>query len=202
MIIDSKYAPEETIKPTGLTDISDAQIEDHWKLYVGYVTQVNQLNTELRALIQDQKSNQLIIADRRRRYGFEYNGMVLHKYYFGNLKANSNPLNPQSTLWKAIEETWGSFDAWKQDFINTGKSRGIGWAVLYMDPTTKQLTNHFIMDHENGPIAGFLPILVMDVWEHAYMVDHKAGGRSDYITAFLKNTNWQEAERRYKQVAD
>ncbi len=192
-----KYAPKEALKPSGLIDITDVQISDHWNLYVGYVNNVNQLKEELKTLIQDKTSNPLVIADRRRRYGFEFNGMVLHEYYFENLKANSKTLEKESPLYQEIEKTWGSFDAWQQDFINTGKSRGIGWAILYMDPATKQLTNHFVMDHENGPIAGFKPILVMDVWEHAYMVDHKAGGRADYITAFMKNINWDMVLKRY-----
>lgn len=191
------YAPKEHLKPQGLTGISDAQINDHWTLYLGYVNNVNLLNAELKELIQNKTSNPLVIADRRRRYGFEYNGMVLHEYYFGNLKANCQPLDKASKLYQALEQTWGSFDAWQQDFINTGKSRGIGWSILYLDPIAKQLTNHFIMDHENGPVAGFSPLLVMDVWEHAYMVDHKAGGRADYISAFMKNINWDVVEKRF-----
>ncbi len=192
------YTPKENLKPTALIGISDAQIYDHWNLYLGYVKNVNQLNQDLLELTQ-KNSSQLIIADRRRRYGFEYNGMVLHEYYFGNLKSNSKKLDPSTQLYQALEKTWGSFDAWQNDFINTGKTRGIGWAILYMDPTTKQLTNHFIADHEMGHISGFTPILVMDVWEHAYMVDHKAGGRADYITAFLTNINWEVVQNRYTE---
>lgn len=194
------YPIKEQLKPSNLEGISQAQIDDHWNLYIGYVNNVNQLNKELSEFIKQQPSNPLVIADRRRRYGFEYNGMVLHEYYFGNLKANSKQLAPTDSLYQAIASTWGSYEAWQQDFINTGKSRGIGWAILYMDPTTKQLTNHFIMDHENGPVAGFAPILVMDVWEHAYMVDHKAGGRASYITAFMSNINWDNVQTRYEKL--
>jgi Fe-Mn family superoxide dismutase len=193
-----KYVAQENIRPSGLIGITDAQINDHWNLYVGYVNNVNQLNEELKLLTQSKGSNPLVIADRRRRYGFEYNGMVLHEYYFGNLKAQNIGLDLDSNLYQAIKETWGSFDFWQEDFVNTGKSRGIGWVILYMDPVTKQLTNHFIMDHENGPIAGFAPILVMDVWEHAYMVDHKSGGRADYLKACMANINWSTVQERYR----
>jgi len=137
------------------------------------------------------------INDHWKLYGFEYNGMVLHEYYFGNLISGGKEL-PDSKLKKEIETTWGSIEGWQQDFINTGKTRGIGWAILYMDPTTNQLLNVFIQDHEYGHIASFAPILVMDVWEHAYMVDHKAGGRGDYINAFFKNINWEIVEKRYE----
>lgn len=189
------YSPKEKLKPAELNDISVGQVEDHWKLYVGYVDQVNKLNKELGALATNGQSSSLTYADRRRRYGFEYNGMILHEYYFGNLK-NGTEL-AEGGLKDAVVKTWGSFEQWTEDFTNTGKSRSIGWAILYLDPATGQLTNHFIMEHEIGNIAGFVPILVMDVWEHAYMVDHKASGRADYIRAFLNNINWGVVQKRY-----
>lgn len=223
-----EYAVKQEIKPAGLVGISDDQINDHWQLYAGYVKQVNTLNQELQKLAQQGQVDSLIYADRRRRYGFEYNGMILHEYYFENLKPGSSlemagasisgkgankegeksslSLEKRSVgqelkagdLKKEIEKTWGSFDKWKQDFIATGKTRGIGWAILYMDPQTKNLTNHFIAEHQNGIIAGFKPILVMDVWEHAYMVDHGATERGIYIDAFLQNVNWAVVESRFK----
>ena len=189
------YKVQEELKPTDLDGISDDQINDHWKLYIGYVKQSNKLNEDLKNLKEKDENNSLIFADRRRRYGFEYDGMVLHEYYFGNLKAGQS-LSEESELKKAIENQWGSFENWSNDFLNTGKTRSIGWAILYLDPKTGNLTNHFIQEHSNGIIAGFIPLLVMDVWEHAYMVDHKASGRSDYINAFMKNINWPIVEER------
>jgi Fe-Mn family superoxide dismutase len=190
-----KYMPQEQLKPSGLVGISDDQISDHWNLYVGYVNQTNKLNEELVGLAREGNGAALAYADRRRRYGFEYNGMVLHEYYFGNLKANTTLA--QGSLKQVIEKTWGSYEQWQVDFANTGKSRGIGWAIMYADTTTGQLTNHFIQEHENGNIAGFAPVIVMDVWEHAYMVDHKAAGRADYITSFMKNIYWSKIEERF-----
>lgn len=194
-----QYTIQENLKPTGLIDISDEQINDHWKLYEGYINQVNKLNEELAQLQTKGAAGSLIYADRRRRYGFEYNGMVLHEYYFGNLKAIENELS-DGELKKALQNQWGSFEKWSEDFVNAGKTRSIGWAILYFDPATQQLTNHFIQEHGNGNIAGFIPILVMDVWEHAYMVDHKAVGRGDYINAFMKNINWPIVEQRFNET--
>ncbi|MFA5075446.1 MAG: superoxide dismutase [Candidatus Babeliales bacterium] len=196
-----KYIVQENLKPSNLSGISDNQISDHWNLYVGYVNQVNKLNEELSELAANGQLNSLIYSDRRRQYGFEYNGMVLHEYYFGNLKNNVTKKESEE-IYSAIKKNWGSFDNWAQDFINTGKTRGIGWAILYADPTTKDLINCFISEHQIGNIAGFMPILVMDVWEHAYMVDHKAGGRGDYINAFLNNVDWSVVEKRYKDLID
>lgn len=195
------YKVQDQLMPKNLIDISNSQIEDHWGLYKGYVNQVNKLNEELEFLRKDGKNDTLIYADRRRRYGFEYNGMVLHEYYFGNLAANADNLT-SGELYKAIQRAFGEYENWKLDFESAGKTRGIGWAILYADIQNGELTNHFIADHENGNIAGFAPILVMDVWEHAYMVDHKAAGRPNYIAAFMKNINWEKVEERYKNVCN
>jgi len=194
------YEIKKDIKPSKLLGISDEQINDHWKLYEGYVNQVNNLTKELRMLEQEGKTNTLLYADRRRRYGFEYNGMVLHEYYFSNLKSEGTQIAKGGSLKKAIEKIWGSFENWKKDFIAAGKTRGIGWSILYCDPTNKDLTNHFIAEHQNGNIAGYRPILVMDVWEHAYMVDHNAGGRGKYIDAFMANIDWEVVEKRFEEL--
>ncbi|MFC1894673.1 superoxide dismutase [Candidatus Dependentiae bacterium] len=194
-----KYEVQELLNPGKLIGISKEQIDDHWKLYKGYVEQVNKLNEELIELAKSKKVNSLEYSDRRRRYGFEYNGMILHEYYFGNLTSNLYDLQ-DSELKKALMQTWGSYEDWLKDFINTGKTRSIGWAILCADPRTGQLINIFVQEHEIGNIASFIPIIVMDVWEHAYMVDYKSSERGKYIQAFIKNINWKECETRYKDA--
>jgi Fe-Mn family superoxide dismutase len=193
------YRVRSELRPQGLDGISDAQIEDHWNLYVGYVTQTNALNAELKSLRDQGNATSAAYADRRRRYGFEYNGMVLHELYFANMQAgHSQPT--EGPLFDALVVAFGSFEAWRNDFIQAGKTRGIGWVILYLDPATGTLINTFVGDHEIGNIVGFMPILVMDVWEHAYMVDHRAGGRSNYIEAFMRNINWPLVMRRHERV--
>lgn len=184
------------LKPEGLSGISDEQIAQHWRLYEGYVAQVNALRSELQTLRKDGNHSPLY-GDRRRRFGYEYNGMVLHEYYFGNLKAGVPEPSGTSGLKKAIIGQFGTFDAFKDDFVNAGSTRSIGWAILYLDPVTGTLNNHFVQLHEDGNVAGFVPILVMDVWEHAYMVDYGAGGRAQYIKAFFTNVNWHAVEERF-----
>jgi len=191
------YTVREELKPSNLNGISQEQIEQHWNLYKGYVAQSNGLKDELEALRKDGKGGTALFADRRRRYGFEFCGMVLHEYYFGNLKAGIAD-TAAADFKAAVAKSWGSFDAWKEDFINCGKSRSIGWAVCALDPQTGDLNNHFIQLHEEGGVLGYHPVLVMDVWEHAYMVDHSAAGRGDYINAFFSNVNWATVEARLK----
>jgi Fe-Mn family superoxide dismutase len=190
------YTVKENIKPSGLNGISDDQIADHWNLYVAYVNQSNALKQELESLRLEGKSSTLSYADRRRRFGFEFAGMTLHEFYFANLKADVT-LNEEGDFAQAVKKSFGSLEAWKEDFTNTGKTRSIGWAICYMDPETGDLNNHFVQLHEEGNIPSFHPIVVMDVWEHAYMVDHKAGGRPDYINSVMSNINWDKVEQRY-----
>lgn len=193
-----EYAPKEELKPNKLIDISQDQIDDHWKLYRGYVKQVNTLSQELLRATDSDKTS-LPFADRRRRYGFELNGMVLHELYFENMKPNVSASN-DSKLATMINDHWGNTENWLADFKQAGKSRGIGWSILYADPSTGNLFNTYVSDHEYGHVSSYKPLLVMDIWEHAYMVDHKSGGRGDYIDAFCRNIHWDVVEKRFEKL--
>lgn len=122
--------------------------------------------------------------------------MRLHELYFDNLTSDFKELSASSQLYRKLAGEFGSFDRWKDDFANVGQMRGVGWAILYQDPATGRLSNHRITLHEEGHPAGFQPILVMDVWEHAYMIDYKPAERDKYIDAFFSNLNWPAVEAR------
>ncbi len=180
----------------GLTGISDKTLEIHLGLYAGYVKNTNILNEKVIELTEAGKTGSPEYAEIKRRYGFEYNGMRLHEYYFGNLKAGGSELKDTSNLGKLITEVYSSIDVWKNDFSKLGAMRGVGWAILFQDPITKTLSNHWITLHEEGNIAGFNPILVMDVWEHAWLLDYKPADRPKYIEAFFANVDWSVVESR------
>src|SRR5919108_3200806 len=161
----------------GLDGISDDQVAEHLKLYSGYVKQVNALNQQLTEMLGRGKASgkDPEFAELTRRLGFEYNGMILHEYYFSNLRPAAEPAPPaNSGLVHALNDAFGSLDAWKTDFQAMGDMRGIGWVILFQDPATDRLTNHWVSLHQDGVPAGFKPLLVMDVWEHAFMRDYKA----------------------------
>jgi len=179
----------------GLDGISDDQISEHLKLYSGYVKQVNTLNQDLTELLGKGKASgkDPAFAELTRRLGFEYNGMILHEYYFSNLRRAGEPVPPAgSGVGQALADAFGSIDMWKTDFQAMGDMRGIGWVILFQDPATDRLTNHWITLHQ----AGFKPLLVMDVWEHAFMRDYKATEKAKYVEAFFRNIDWQAVERR------
>lgn len=176
----------------GLDGISQEQLDAHYKLYNGYVTNVNKLFENLDKLpIGSQEWNEV-----KRRFGFEINGVVLHELYFGNMKPNGGELPDGSRLMAAINDSYGSYDKWLEDFKTTGKMRGIGWVITYQCSCTGRLFNTWVSDHENGHPAGFKPILVMDVWEHAFTVDYAPTAKGSYIDAFFKNIDWAAAESR------
>ncbi len=187
-----------------LDGISDPQIAEHLALYAGYVKQVNLLNEELAGLIgRGQASGKSPeFAELTRRLGFEYNGMILHEYYFENLRSAAEPQPPSgSGLAQALTQSFASVEQWKADFQAIGEMRGVGWVILFQDPATDRLTDHWITLHQDGVPAGFKPILVMDVWEHAFMRDYKATERGKYIQAFFRNIDWQMVERRLHEEA-
>jgi superoxide dismutase, Fe-Mn family len=190
----------KTFNLSGLNGISDKTLEMHFKLYEGYVKETNRLTDAISGFLADGQVDQEEMpaySEIKRRLGFEYNGMVLHEYYFENLKKNGggNPENTSAFL-KAVKSGFTSFDVWKADFTSVGKMRGVGWAICNLDPMTWQLSNHWVSLHEIGNVAGFLPVLVMDVWEHAFLLDYKPADRPKYIEAFLSNVNWEAVESR------
>jgi Fe-Mn family superoxide dismutase len=188
----------------GLDGISDAQVEEHLALYAGYVKEVNGLNERLAEMLgrgeASGKSPEFTELTRRR--GFEYNGMILHEHYFSNLRSAAEAAPPgHSGLADALVESFGSVDQWRADFQAIGEMRGVGWVILFQDLATDRLTNHWITLHQDGVPAGFKPLLVMDVWEHAFMRDYKATERGKYVDAFFRNIDWSRVERRLQEEA-
>ena len=186
---------------SGLNGISDQTLEMHFKLYEGYVKETNNLTEKISEFLADGKVDQdetPAYSELTRRLGFEYNGMVLHEYYFENMKKGSTTTDPDKTsaFAKAAEATFGSYDIWKADFVGIGKMRGVGWAICYQNPVNGRLSNHWITLHETGNVSGFAPVLVMDVWEHAFLLDYKPAERPKYIEAFFSNIDWDACEKR------
>jgi Fe-Mn family superoxide dismutase len=199
MVSKNTYKPKQ-FDLSGLNGISDKTLELHFKLYEGYVKETNNLSERIAKFLEDGKVDQdemPAYSELTRRLGFEYNGMVLHEYYFGNMKRHGagDPAKDSNFI-KAAEESFGSYDVWKADFVGIGKMRGVGWAMCYQNPANGRLSNHWITLHETGNVSGFTPVLVMDVWEHAFLLDYKPAERPKYIEAFFSNIDWDAVEGR------
>ena len=179
----------------GLSGFSDQLLKDHFTLYQGYVANFNKLNDILVAMEKDGKFGTPEYAELNRRFGWEFNGMRLHEYYFENLIKDFKELEKSSALMSAIEKEFGSYEMWEKDFKAMGALRGIGWVILYHDKIANRLFNVWINEHDVGHFVGAAPLLVMDVFEHAYLTDYGLG-RKDYIEKFMAAIDWNMVEKR------
>jgi Fe-Mn family superoxide dismutase len=190
------YTAKDYAALVGMEGFSETLIKNHFTLYQGYVTNTNKVSEILGQMLKDGKAGTPEYAELKRRFGWEFNGMRLHEYYFENL-GGKGPLGKDNKLAKQIQTEFGSLEDWEKDFRATGAMRGIGWAVLYLDPAGGRLFNVWINEHDVSHPAGCNPLLIMDVFEHAFMIDYGLK-RADYIEAFFKNINWKAVESRYK----
>jgi len=190
------FTAKDYSKLIGMEGFSETLLKNHFTLYQGYVTNTNKVTDTLAAALKEGKTATPEYAELKRRFGWEFDGMRLHELYFENLGGKTR-LARTGVLGKLIEASFGSYEAWEQDFKATGAMRGIGWAVLYYDVPSCGLCNVWINEHDGGHLAGCEPILIMDVFEHAYMTDYGLKP-ADYIAAFFKNINLSAAEKRIK----
>lgn len=188
------YITQDFSKLLKIKDFSETLLQNHFTLYQGYVTNVNKLSESLNSLLKEGNISRPDYAEMKRRLGWEFNGMRLHELYFGNL-GGTGTLDPGSSLAEKLTADFGSREAWETDFRGTGAMRGIGWAVMYQDRTDGRLMNFWINEHDVGHPAGCTPILIMDVFEHAFMLDFGLK-RTVYIDAFFDNIDWTAVESR------
>ena len=182
-------------------DLSKLAIDEHLKLYQGYVKHTNYILDKIAELWKkDREANKYEIGELRRRLGFEFDGMRNHEYYFSALEKGSQNLPEKSLLKKAIEKRWGSFSDWLVDFKQTAVTRGVGWAILYFDPSADLLLNVWVDEHQLGHLTGLQPILTLDVWEHAFVYDYQPSGKGQYVDDFFANVNWRVIEENYNRV--
>jgi superoxide dismutase, Fe-Mn family len=188
------YSAKDFSGLLGMEGFSETLLKNHFTLYQGYVTNTNKLMEIFGQMIKDGKAGTPEFAELKRRFGWEFNGMRLHEYYFENLGGKGG-LEKTAKLYKKISEDFGSYETWEKVFRAIGAMRGIGWTALYQDKMTGGLINFWINEHDVGHPAGCTPILIMDVFEHAFMTDYGLK-RADYIEAFFKNINWKAAGER------
>jgi superoxide dismutase, Fe-Mn family len=180
----------------GTEGFSNQLLTNHFTLYNGYVTNTNKLMEEFAELEKQGKAGTPQYAEMKRRFGWEFDGMRLHELYFGNMAKGGIAIDKDSKFHAKIVETFGSFENWEKAFKSVGAMRGIGWTILYCDPKNNQLLNTWINEHDTGHLAAAAPILIMDVFEHAFMIDYGLK-RADYIEAFFKAIDWSAVQKRF-----
>ncbi|KKQ88248.1 MAG: Manganese and iron superoxide dismutase [Parcubacteria group bacterium GW2011_GWF2_38_8] len=183
-----------------LKGISTKNIEEHLKLYAGYVKNANAVIEKISELVSDSEKNIYLLGELFRRFSFEYNGMRNHEIYFDSLSGEAKPLSENGKLGQALIETFGSVEIFIAGFKNIAMARGIGWAVLWYDKKDKRLLVSWVDEQHLGQLQDCTPIIALDMWEHAYIYDYSSSEKKKYIEAFFENLNWEAAEKNFVKV--
>lgn len=192
------FEPKNYDHLIGTPGFSDQMLKNHFTLYQGYITNTNKISDEIRAMVSDGKLGTPQYAELKRRFGWEFNGMRLHELYFGNMAKQGNELAGDAPLRQHLSFKFGSYDVWKKGFQTVGAMRGIGWTILYYDPASSEFFNVWVNEHDVGHLAGAVPLLVLDVFEHAYTLDYGIK-KADYIEAFFSAIDWKEVAKRFSE---
>jgi len=179
-----------------LAGISSKTIEEHLKLYAGYVKHSNLILEKLTELSADSEKNAFMMGELQRRFGFEFDGMRNHEYYFEQFENGASAFSESSALKDMVAAEWGSFDGWLARFKAIAMTRGIGWTILYYDPETKRLLNAWVEEQHLGHLTGLKIVLALDMWEHSYMLDYVPSEKKKYVEAFFANLNAKKVEER------
>jgi superoxide dismutase, Fe-Mn family len=195
-----KYEEQKFSIPE-LKGLSKKSIEEHLKLYAGYVKHANLIGEKIAEYVKESEKNAYVLGELQRRFGFEWNGMRNHEYYFRSLEGGSKALPEGSLLRAAIEKQFGSFESWLTMFKAIALTRGIGWAMLYHDPHTDTLVHAWVDEQHLGQLNGCHLILGLDMWEHSFVADYQPSGKKQYVEDFFSNLNWEVIEKNYISVS-
>lgn len=183
-----------------LKGISAKTTETHLKLYAGYVKHTNLILDQITELSKDEVKNAFLLGELQRRFGFEFDGMRNHEYFFKQFEGGSVAPAADSKLKQAIEKEWGSFKTWLARFKAVSMTRGIGWAILYHDPVADKLVNTWVDEQHLGQLTSLHFILGLDMWEHSYLMDYAPADKKNYVDAFFDNLNWSVVEKRFENM--
>ncbi len=192
----NKYT-ELTFNIPELKGISQKTIDGHIKLYAGYVKHANLIGEKIAEYNKEHEKNAFAEAELQRRFSFEFNGMRNHEYYFKSLEGGAKPLS-DGPLKAQIEKQFGSYDMWLKKFMEVATTRGIGWAMLYWDTHTKQLTHAWVDEQHLGQLNGLELIIGLDMWEHAFLLDYIPSEKKKYAEAYFENLNWEVIEKNFE----
>lgn len=192
-----EYFTAKTFTIPVLTGISAKNIEEHLKLYAGYVKFANYIQNQIVELSKESDKWAYELGELQRRFAFEYDGMRNHELYFAELEGGTTPLAAGSPLMIAIEKEWGSFDAFLARFKAVAMTRGIGWAMLYHDTVSGHILMQWVDEQHLGHLTGLEPILALDMWEHSFVADYQPSGKKQYVEDFFANLNWSVVEKNF-----
>ena len=180
--------------------ISQKQIEEHLKLYNGYVAHANKILEHIESL-KETDEGAYFAAELQRRFGFEFDGMRSHEYYFKALEGGPSPLPKESELAKFIEKQYGNLEKTKKELERVALTRGSGWAILYWDKKYQNFLTAWIDEHHIGHLSSLDIIVAVDMWEHAFMVDYLPGEKRKYFESYMGAINWKTVEDWFSEAS-
>ena len=174
-----------------LKGISQKTVEEHLKLYAGYVKHLNLVHE----IVENPNHPEYARREVYRRQAFEFDGMRNHEYYFRGLENGPRALSPNSPLYKKVVAWTGTYEVFLEIFKNLATTRGIGWAMLGYDKETDKLIQYWVDEQHLGHLTGVAPIIALDMWEHSYVADYQPSGKKQYVEDFFANLNWEVIEK-------
>jgi Fe-Mn family superoxide dismutase len=190
-----KKFEEKKFNIPALQGISAKNIEEHLKLYAGYVKNANGIVEKMAEL--DSEKDAYMCGELFRRFSFEYNGIQNHEIYFSSLADGKKELPLDSAFRKRLEELFGSMEKFMHEFKNLALTRGVGWAMLWYEKKDDRFLASWVDEQHLGQLQGCTPILALDMWEHAYVYDYPTSEKKKYIEAFFENLNWEIIEQNF-----
>jgi len=190
----------QTFNIPELKGISKITIEEHIKLYEGYVKNTNTILTHISDLLKDSEKFAYELGELQRRFSFEFDGMRNHEYYFEQLEGGPTEINESSVFAKKVTESFGSTKNLIERLSSIALTRGIGWSMLYFDKKTNQLLTAWVDEQHMGHLTGLAPIVAIDVWEHSYVLDYKPSGKKNYVSDYVTQINWSVVEKRFENA--
>lgn len=174
--------------------------KSHRGLYEKYVKSFNKVSAELDAVDRDDADlNHSYFRSLKIDETYNMNAAYLHELYFNNISDVQSKISMDTLTFMRIERDFGSFDSWQQDFIACAKSARNGWVATGYNTYTQRYMNTVIDLHSSNIPVGFYPVIVLDVWEHAYYRDYLSK-RKSYVYAMMKELNWDVIEDRFKRA--
>lgn len=180
-----------------LKGISKKSVDEHLKLYAGYVKFSNLVQDKMKELMADSEKNAYVLGELQRRFSFEFNGMRNHEYYFKSLEGGAKGLPADSAFKAQVEKQWGSWDGWLATYKAIAMTRGVGWVMLYWDTHAKNLVHAWVDEQHLGQLNGLPLVLGLDMWEHSFYMDYGTN-KKGYVDAFFENLNWEMIEQNFR----
>jgi superoxide dismutase, Fe-Mn family len=177
---------------SGVQGLSKKAIDLHLGLYKGYVDNLNKL------LDQAPKGGSPLVQDGyNRRFAFEYNGVKLHELFFEELASKQRQPLADSDFAHALKTGFGDFNGWRSNIEALATTRGVGWVMTLRERGTSRLHNFWVDLHHVHMPADSQIVFVLDVWEHAFLIDFTPAQKADYVKTVLDNVDWAVVEKRY-----